>query len=191
LRTGRETRKMKVDVFNEEKVWKTSGEAVISLRTPRSIYKGLTDHLKQKFEAVLELRFHDVFEAEHRVGIYGGPVYTGMNEKQADMVVSFIQGRQAIVVHCDAGVSRSVAVGMFLRDYYKADVTLHSTWNDKLRNPRVYRLLQEANQRWRVAHGLPAVDPEATPSLPTMLEWEEELAARQAFEIKFEQEDTP
>lgn len=152
-------------------------QAIISIKTPRIKYKGVSAWIKENFRYALELRFSDV--EEERPGV------RSFSAEDAYRVVEFIAGLHAtgadVLIHCDAGVSRSVAVAMFMRDYHSGVVKLHDTWNDQLRNNLVYRRLQEANERHRLAWGLEAVDPMATPSRPTSLEWEESMLAKANF----------
>lgn len=45
------------------------------------------------------------------------------------------------LVHCDAGISRSVAVGLWLRDYLEAQLFTHAIHTTQAANPLVLRLL--------------------------------------------------
>jgi predicted protein tyrosine phosphatase len=49
------------------------------------------------------------------------------------------------VVHCDAGVSRSVAVGMYLRTLFEAELTTHAIHTTRAYNSLVHRMLM---RRW-------------------------------------------
>ena len=47
-------------------------------------------------------------------------------------------------VHCDAGMSRSVAVGRFLAERYGRELKLHACSTDTFANPHVLRTLRDA-----------------------------------------------
>ena len=46
------------------------------------------------------------------------------------------------IVHCDAGISRSVAVGTFMAAFHGYDVKFHQTNSDEYRNIHVFNVLR-------------------------------------------------
>ena len=99
----------------------------------------------------IRLDFDDV--TEHREVIIlnpeGGNTSMGavaMNEEQADELLAFIKKNYGsdFIVHCDAGISRSVAVGTFLATHYGYDVKYVKTGDDRHRNIHVLNLLRRA-----------------------------------------------
>ena len=89
---------------------------------------------------VLNINFDDCTPEECE----GHHVYA-MTEKQAEEIYKFISNntdKSKFIVHCSAGISRSGAVGMFLRDFFISEnfvVNLHH--NGIMPNPYVSRLL--------------------------------------------------
>lgn len=53
------------------------------------------------------------------------------------------------VVHCDAGVSRSMAVGCFIHDFFNYGLDLQSYDTTEYRNKLVYSLLKEIHEARR------------------------------------------
>ena len=85
---------------------------------------------------ILKVTFNDV-------------TYQGMshwilfNHELAKQIVAFIYKYPNVdfVIHCDAGMSRSVAIGCYLRDMLGYELTLNAWPNDEHRNQLVYSTL--------------------------------------------------
>ncbi len=112
----------------------------ISIRNPRQSDAHLGD-----YSAVLRLGFHDHDWPTH--------MFTVMSLAQATQVLDFARAHhdQALVVHCEYGASRSVAVGLFLAAWLERPLSL--TVPVLLPNPWVIRQLRLAGLwsalRWR------------------------------------------
>ncbi len=88
----------------------------------------------------LKLEFDDVVDP-----IVGMDV-TIFDERMAKELLAFIdknKGRD-FVIHCDAGISRSVAVASFMKDAYEYDMELFEIGSDQFRNIRIVNLLRRA-----------------------------------------------
>lgn len=112
----------------------------ISIRNPRQSDAHLDD-----YSAVLRLGFHDHDWPNH--------MFTVMSRGQAKQVLAFARAHrdQPLVVHCEYGASRSVAVGLFLAAWLDRPLSL--TVPVLLPNPWVLRQLRLAGLRaalcWR------------------------------------------
>lgn len=108
--------------------------------------------LSERFHAALRLWFHDL---ETAPGEAFGKVYGPhrlFNERMAHEVIRFVaaamrQGIQNVCVHCDAGVSRSGAIALWMRDTFGARVYSKNPLDP---NARVRRLLDRV---WQQRHG--------------------------------------
>lgn len=158
---------MRVDVYSREQAEALTPRydaAVISISTPYD--KPAT--LKHGWPAIYRLQFHD-FASD--VGPTLGPCKTceqrGMipgdaggvrctvcngtgfrrvvyfDEDMAEALQHFITKHLGFdfVVHCDAGISRSVAVGVYLRDVHERELHLHATPNPSMANGLILRTL--------------------------------------------------
>jgi predicted protein tyrosine phosphatase len=125
---------MKADIYNRahaEALTPVPNTAVISIATP-----GFPATLKDGWEAVLCLEFHDVV----RIPV-GMPECEPFHDGHVVEIHDFVDENldKDFVVHCDAGMSRSVAVGVFLQDVHQYTVHLHETSDDTSANSRVKR----------------------------------------------------
>lgn len=96
--------------------------------------------LKDGWGEIHRLEFHDIVEREEGHGI---PSLTLFDEEMADKLWSLIDninGRR-VVVHCDAGISRSVAIGMVIADWAGCELKLHATLTSQFANVRILRLM--------------------------------------------------
>lgn len=86
----------------------------------------------------LRLDFDDVTDERNDTTMFG--------EEQADELLDFIIANDGtpFVIHCDAGVSRSVAIGSFMRDVFEYKPRFYQTGGDQFRNIHVYNLLRRA-----------------------------------------------
>jgi predicted protein tyrosine phosphatase len=103
-------------------------EICISIRSPGAE----PARLSPNFRDVLRLYFHDV-------GGFDPPYPEGtveFSEEAAEQIAAFVRahaGAATIVVHCEAGISRSVAVGLAI------STTVHGYWAWPSYMPREYR----------------------------------------------------
>ena len=84
----------------------------------------------------IQLVFNDVTNQDK-------PSYVLFNDDMARKLVAFVYKNMCsdFVVHCDAGMSRSVAVGCYLRDQLGYLLDLQAWYTDIHRNQLVYRIL--------------------------------------------------
>ena len=111
---------MRVDVHDRESacsIEPQTGVAVISISGP-----GQPAPLKVGWFPVLRLEFDDVVKPVAAV-----PNLVLFAEKHVQAIHEFVEFNLDLdfLVHCDAGVSRSTAVGIFLRDCHDADLHTH------------------------------------------------------------------
>lgn len=113
---------------------------VISIRSPGAE----PAQLNEGWEEVLRLWFDDV------VKVPTGPIVvkdlTLFSEEHAQQIHEFVESHldKDFVIHCEAGVSRSVAVGLYLHDVYGADLLCHEIPGanpSATTNSRVHRAL--------------------------------------------------
>lgn len=134
---------MRVDVYNREHACglePTPNTVVISITDPPEgplpVLSGTDAPLKAGWDDILRLQFHDVVR-----------IPSGMEDvvafcmDDADAIHAFIERYldKDFMIHCSAGVSRSVAVGSFMREIFDADLKLHETHTDEHCNARVRR----------------------------------------------------
>jgi predicted protein tyrosine phosphatase len=114
-------------------------EACISIGSPGQ----QPANLSSRFRAVLWLNFHDLAGFEREDGTYpDGAVQ--LTEDDADLIAAFAlehRGADLMVVHCEAGISRSVAVGLAL------STTLGRCWAWPSYMPREYREKRHIHNR--------------------------------------------
>jgi predicted protein tyrosine phosphatase len=127
---------MRVDVYNREQaigLEPTEGTVMISISSP-----GDQANLKEGWEDILRLEFHDVVRIPKNM-----PEIRAFCTTHVDAVHEFVDKHVAagkdFAVHCDAGVSRSVAVGMFLEEIHGGDLNLHAIHTTAAANSRVSR----------------------------------------------------
>lgn len=89
---------------------------------------------------VLRLDFDDVVETKLGMSL------TMFDEEMAKKVIAFIEKNKGsnFVIHCDAGLSRSVGVASFMKDVYTYDMELFEIGSDQFRNIHVVNLLRRA-----------------------------------------------
>jgi predicted protein tyrosine phosphatase len=142
---------MKVDVYSREHACAlepTPNTVVISITDPPMgplpVLSGTDAPLKAGWDDILRLQFHDVVR-----------IPSGMQDvvvfciADADVIHAFIAKYpdKDYMIHCAAGVSRSVAVGSFMREIHDADLHLHEIHTDEHCNSRVRRALLD--KYWR------------------------------------------
>lgn len=123
--------------------------AIISISTPNVDYHGLviepTD--ENRVIAILNLEFMDA-DCPGDNDVYGNPTTISdlMSDEDAKTVVDFVEMYEdkRILVHCDAGISRSSAVAAAILKHYTGDDSMifDSRWYNP--NRWVYRKVLEA-----------------------------------------------
>lgn len=127
-------------VYNRESAFgliPNHSQVLISISGTRTKYD--KQILLSGWKDALALVFDDFVEPEH--GIPGIILFDTTHAKQIlDFVTTHSQSD--FIIHCDAGVSRSVAVGAFLRDFFGYTLHLTQVPDDRHRNIRVYNFLR-------------------------------------------------
>jgi predicted protein tyrosine phosphatase len=127
---------MRVDVYNKEQaedLEPVKGTVMISISGP-----GDPANLKEGWEDVLRLEFHDVVKTHAdmpNLKLFGQTHIDAIHE----FVEKHVEAGKDFAVHCDAGVSRSVAVGVFLKEVHEGDLNLHAIQTTVAANSRVSR----------------------------------------------------
>ena len=128
---------MKVDVYSRAQAEALSPElttAVISITAPGSPRAAL----EEGWLDVLRLEFDDALQPSTAV-----PELVLFDEWFARRIHDFVDLYQTsdFMVHCEAGMSRSVGVAVFLHEAYEAEVTLHAAGSFSAANSLVTRML--------------------------------------------------
>lgn len=124
-----------------------SHKVLISISTPTVPYNSA---IPTGWLETLELSFLDVIwddlNKEQQQELYGmwGDKLKLFDETAASSLLEFIDKHSTrdFVIHCDAGISRSVAVGAFMRDFYGYSVEFAEIGTDKYKNIQVYNTLR-------------------------------------------------
>jgi len=112
---------MKADVYSRKQacaLQPIEGSVIISISYPEE-----DAVLQEGWEAVLRLRYH---EATRRCDTLSkDPII--FSKYMAEVIDSFVQEHKDknFVIHCHSGQRRSVAIAMFLKDAFGAEVTAH------------------------------------------------------------------
>lgn len=101
---------------------------------------------KKDFNNVLHLFFDDISE-ESKVTSSGKIVY-GFSEEQGKKLLMFLDNidinKKHFIVHCNAGISRSGAVGTFVCDYFDFNYDQFKRLNPMIRpNSRVLSIMRK------------------------------------------------
>lgn len=129
----------KIQVFNRQQAIELAPDpetVVISITDPGDIAP-----LRTGWGSILRLQFHDAVEEDELRGL---EELTMFDDAHVSQIVEFIEknrDRQSFMVHCAAGISRSVAVGMFIRDCIGGELRLHAAPSETYANGRILRLL--------------------------------------------------
>ena len=107
-----------IDVYNREQfgmLAPASDVCVISCQTPPTTWgEGTLSEIPTGWGESLVLKFHDVLQQS-------SPEMVVFDAKMADKLVRFVEWsnnrNRAFAIHCDAGQSRSVAIGLWLSQY--------------------------------------------------------------------------
>lgn len=105
-----------MDMYDAREYEPGPNEACISILSPYPSASSLPDEkhedfVSDGFEEVLRLRFHD-YDKDH---LHRQADLAHMSRQQAKQVADFVwrnQHRRKLVIHCEAGVSRSPAVAL-------------------------------------------------------------------------------
>ncbi len=107
---------------------------LISIETPDRVYREDDLH-REKWKDSLVVQFHDIDREEDGL--------TAINTDHAQEIVDFIlkHNGEEFIIHCDAGISRSAAVGLFMES--RLDYDVHFNMGPGLANNRVRKALEE------------------------------------------------
>ena len=162
-----------IDVYNREQfrmLVPDPGVCVISCQTPPTTWgEGTLSDIPNGWGDSLVLEFHDVLQQS-------SPEMVVFDAKMADRVVDFVEAAKVrldwiraiygadspqfdaesaghrFVIHCDAGQSRSVAIGLWLSQYHDYDeetpLRLHAASHAGSFNSTVLRELRRAENRY-------------------------------------------
>lgn len=102
---------MKRNNVNDSNIEDVENTALISICSTTNSFCGVPQnhYFKNGLSNVLNIRFDDIQEAEQGLLLF--------NEKHAEELIRFILKNleSSFIVHCTAGISRSGAVGEFIR----------------------------------------------------------------------------
>lgn len=138
------TKKMKIHIRSRGEV--ESGNlidephVIVSISTPGDNFAAIktNDHT----QSIIRLRFDDL-DQDHGEAArkYFGRDVVLFERLNAEHIAAFVKGHENIICHCDAGVSRSAAVGAALSKHYNGD----DFWffKHKCPNRLVYRIMLE------------------------------------------------
>lgn len=137
---------MKVNVYSRQQICEIDpieGTAVISISSP-----GDPAPLKEGWDPLLRVEFHDLAQTREELNAAGLDVLRGQeivifDGRLANKIDRFCwdNSDKDFIVHCDAGVSRSVAVGLFLKEIFQAELYTHAIHTTKAANGLVHRTL--------------------------------------------------
>ena len=137
---------MRVDVYSCQQactLTPLASTVVISISSP-----GETASIKEGWPAVLRLKFHDIVRLRTEMPVLvapkgGKPVL--FDEVMAAQIDAFVWAHKEkdFMIHCDAGQSRSVAVGVFIKDVFEGELCLHAVETAAGSNSLVHRLLMK------------------------------------------------
>lgn len=126
----------RVDVYSRKQAClliPDSSTCLISLSNPDTDYHDCPNY--EGWRAVLRQEFYDLDNSWAGYEIFG-------DEHASELLAFVCQYQDAnFVVHCDAGVSRSVAVGTFMRDFLDFEKHQHSYKLEDDLNRLVYKTL--------------------------------------------------
>lgn len=127
-----------VDVYNREQVLETAKQegcpstAVISISNPGA----QLEWVSPQWAGLLQLSF---FDYTHPV-----PEKTVFDEDMSQQVKAFVEEHKehAFLIHCDAGISRSVAIGVWISETLGIPLYTHAIHTTMAANSLVLQLLR-------------------------------------------------
>lgn len=146
---------MRVDVYNRKQactLTPTRDTVVISITAPAD-----PAPLKDGWKAILRVEFHDVVIPRTEMPVLVDPNSGSIvlfDEVMAAQIDYFVMAHQDkdFIIHCSAGQSRSVAVGMFIKDLFPdAILHLHAVKTTAGANSLVHRLLMRKYWKERLS----------------------------------------
>jgi len=142
---------MKVDVFSRQNVIKQDPRpdaCLISIWSLSALgSQGYEDNVPMEgWHDALRLDFDDVTHDQ-------SGMFFPFSEEQGKMTYDFMEKNKGrdFVIHCDAGFSRSVAMGAFLSQAYGYEPIYHEIGHDGYRNIHVFNILR---REWRARHSI-------------------------------------
>lgn len=147
---------MKITVMNRKMASELTpgvNHSLISISTPKKVYDENVPTFGWRHVSLLQ--FHDLLPetCQELGGVYEGKPLVLFNHHMAKAIINFIdyligvvKRDHGLIIHCDAGVSRSVAVGAFLKDFYGFNVEFTVTGTSESRNQHVYNVLRRVKQ---------------------------------------------
>jgi predicted protein tyrosine phosphatase len=142
-----------IDVYNREQFRMLVPDpdvCVISCQTPPTTWgEGTLSEIPTGWGDSLVLEFHDVLQQS-------SPEMVVFDANMADRVVRFVEWSNnrncSFVIHCDAGQSRSVAIGLWLSQYHdyeeETPMRFHAAPHAGGYNSTVLRELRRAENRY-------------------------------------------
>ena len=122
-------------------------KCLISIWTADYAYDQEADQIPMDgWHDVLRLDFHDVVEHVNQEGFNPVP----FDAVHADKTIRFIfkNLNRDFVIHCDAGLSRSVAIASFMKLGFSYEPVYHECSGDYFRNILVFNELTKAYWKW-------------------------------------------
>lgn len=95
---------------------------------------------KSHWRKILSLRFDDITKEEQK-----SEIFVLFDESHADKIWDFVRDvdtDEVINIHCAAGISRSVAVGVVLADSLGRDLIIHTGVDSRFMNHHVSAVLK-------------------------------------------------
>jgi predicted protein tyrosine phosphatase len=140
---------MKVDVYSRRNVVDQKPDPERCLISIWSLCalgsQGYEDNIPMEgWHDSLRLDFDDVTHDQ-------SGMFFPFNDEQGKMTFDFMNKNLGhdFVIHCDAGFSRSVAMGAFMAQAHGYDPTYHECGHDGMRNTHVFGILRRI---WREIH---------------------------------------
>ena len=117
---------------------------IVQVTDPRTKHPYIHDH--SGLQATIGFHFDDILPVAS-ADIHGFSSYIPMDVQQAERIARFVKAWwekvETIIVHCHAGISRSVGIALAIREFYGQNAdALHT--EPKRYNRHCYELMTEA-----------------------------------------------